>query len=106
MMDTFDVWLNSVQERSGFDTLKSIKTWLNLRLTENSNMHAITFYKKEKKFSSLRHHLLHSYRLKIEFIFWTVTALLTFSRISGVFEGRCSLFKNGILALEKHNCHS
>jgi len=43
MMDTFDVWLNSVQERSGFDTLKSIKTWLNLRLTENSNMHATTF---------------------------------------------------------------
>jgi len=43
MMDNFDVWLNSVQERSGFDTLKSIKTWLNLRLTENSNMHATTF---------------------------------------------------------------
>ena len=101
MMDTFDVWLNSVQERSGFDTLKSIKTWLNLRLTENSNMHATLFIKKEKKFSSLRHHLLHSYLLKIEFIFWTVTALLTFSRISGVFEGRCSLFKNGILALKK-----
>ena len=101
MMDTFDVWLNSVQERSGFDTLKSIKTWLNLRLTENSNMHATTFYKKEKKFSSLLDIIFFIHILKIELIFWTVTALLTFSRIRGVFEGRCSLFKNGILALKK-----